>query len=329
MRCYTTQPQASWGSALHARTMSVCRVHHNGESLGHPHDHAHPETFLTVMAPSRDARVVAVACLFPWSWLADRCARDGLPCVLGHARSRQALQGGTANNDRSDAQNSAGLRRGGRLPQAAVSPAERRAPRARLRRRIPLMRPRAAFLTHGQPTNRQSTLPALGTKMASKANRDGVAERCAAPAGPQSRAGARALLGPDDQRRRDVALSIRPTATQHDATTRALLRTVPGIGASLRLVLLSASHDIQRVPRVPDCVSDCRLGTWAKASAGQRSGPAGPTLGHASLPWAFSEAAGLFVRAHPAGQQSLARVENTQGTGTALTILAHPCARAV
>ena len=52
-----------------------------------------------------------------------------------------------------------------------------------------------------------------------------------------------------------------------------------------------ASHDSQRVPRGPDGVSDGRLGTCAPASAGQRYGPAGTTLGQASLPWAFSEAA--------------------------------------
>ncbi len=39
-------------------------------------------------------------------------------------------------------------------------------------------------------------------------------------------------------------------------------------------------------------------------------------------PWAFSEAAGLFVRAHPAGQQSLARWENKPGTGQAWPLLA-------
>jgi hypothetical protein len=65
----------------------------------------------------------------PGTWLADRGARQGIPCGLGHALSRHAIQGGQATHDTSDAQKMAGLRRGGLLPQADVEPAARRAPR--------------------------------------------------------------------------------------------------------------------------------------------------------------------------------------------------------
>jgi len=82
---------------------------------------------------------------------------------------------------------------------------------------------------------------------------------------------------------------------------------VPGIGNILRLVLLDDLQTIDRVPRVHDCVSSCRLVTCAKASAGTLSGTSGATIGHASLQWAFAEAAGLLLRTHPAGQTSLAR----------------------
>ncbi len=97
----------------------------------------------------------------------------------------------------------------------------------------------------------------------------------------------------------------------------------------MSLGVLDAIQDLERFPRVPDCVSYCRLGQWAKDSAGQRDGTAGPNIGNASRPGAFSEAAGLFVRASPAGQQYLARLEKTHGTGKALTVLAYTFARAV
>ena len=86
-----------------------------------------------------------------------------------------------------------------------------------------------------------------------------------------------------------------------------LPQTVPGIGKSLSLVLLYAMHDIARFPRVQDCVSSCRLVTCAKESAGKRSGTSGTKIGHASLTWAFAEAAVLFPRNNPAGQKYLAR----------------------
>jgi transposase len=132
-----------------------------------------------------------------------------------------------------------------------------------------------------------------------------------------------ALVGHYDQRRRDVELSILTTAKQHDANTLDLLRTVPGIGEILSLVLWYEIHDLQRCSRVPAVVSYCRLVTGAKASAGTRDGTSGSTSGHAYLTWAFSEAAVRFLRANPAGQKSLARLEKTHGQGKALTVLAH------
>ncbi len=143
MRFYTKQHKTYCGIDLHARTMSICILNGNGAIMVHQHCTASPETLLKVLAPYRDDVVVAVACLFTWYWLADLCAREGLPVVLGHALSMQAIHGGTAKNDRIDAQKIAVLLRGGMLPQAYVSPAEMRATRDLLRRRIRLMRQRA------------------------------------------------------------------------------------------------------------------------------------------------------------------------------------------
>jgi hypothetical protein len=52
-------------------------------------------------------------------------------------------------------------------------------------------------------------------------------------------------------------------------------------------------------------------------------------MGNAALQWAFSEAAGFFLRDHPAAQKDLARLEQTHGTGKAFTVLAQKVARAV
>jgi hypothetical protein len=169
------------------------------------------------------------------------------------------------------------------------------------------MRQRAALLAPLQPTNRPYPRPEMGQQSADQAHRDGVAERWPEPAGPQRIAGARALLGPYAARLRPGARSGLKTAQRHAAHTRSRLRTVPGMGAMLRLGLLDAIPDSQRFARVPDVVSDCRLGQWATEAAGQRYGTSGTKMGHADLPGAFSAAAGLFVRANLAGQTSLAR----------------------
>ena len=194
MRFSTKQHQFYCGIDLHARTMSLCVLHQDGEIRLHRNMPAGPEPFLKAVAPSRTDLVVCVACIFPWYWLADLCAHAGIPFVLGHALSMKAIHGGKAKNDRIDAQNIAVLLRGGMLPQASVYPAAMRATRDLLRRRMPLMRKRAELLTHVQQTNWQDNMPEIGKKIAYKANRAGVAERCADPAVQKSVEGDLALI---------------------------------------------------------------------------------------------------------------------------------------
>ena len=153
MRCYTNQHPFYCVIGLHARSMDVCIVSHDGELLLHRTMQAAPAPFLKAVAPSRDGLVVAVECIFTWYWLADLCAQESIPFVLGHALSMQAIHGGKATNDKIDSQKIAALLRGGMLPEAYVYPAEMRATRDLLRRRTHLMRKRAALLAHVQNTN--------------------------------------------------------------------------------------------------------------------------------------------------------------------------------
>src|SRR5215468_844343 len=329
MRLYTKQHQTYCGIDLHARTMYICILNQAGELLVHHNFTASPETFLKVIAPYREDIVVAVECIFTWYWLADLCQREGITFVLGHALDMKAIHGGKAKNDRIDAQKIAVLLRGGMLPQAYVYPAEMRATRDLLRRRMHFMRKRAELLTHVQNTNSQYNLPEIGKKIAYKANRNGIAERFADPAVQKSVEVDLALLGHYDALLRDIDLAVLKAAKQHDANTLYLLRTVPGIGEILSLVLLYEIHDIQRFPRVQDFVSYCRLVKCAKESAGKRYGTSGTKIGNAHLKWAFSEAAGLFRRDNPAGQKYLTKLEKKHGKGKALTVLAHKLARAV
>jgi transposase len=329
MRFYTKPHKFYCGIDWHARTMYLCVLNQEGEVLLHRNMKAGPEPLLQALAPYREDVVVCVECMFTWYWLADLCAREGIPFVLGHALYMKAIHGGKAKNDKIDAQKIAVLLRGGMVPQAYVYPADMRATRDLLRRRMHLMRKRAELLTHVQQTNSQYNLPEIGKKIAYKANRDGVAERFPDPAVQKSIEVDLALIGHYDELLRDLELAIVTTAKQHDANTLDVLQTVPGIGKILSLVLLDEMHDIARFPRVQDFVSYCRLVKCAKESAGKRYGTSGTKIGNAYLQWAFSEAAVLFLRNNPAGQKYLARLENTHGKGKALTVLAHQLARAV
>jgi transposase len=291
MRFYTQQHPYDCGIDRHTRTMYVCILNQAGETLWHRTMQATPEALLKAIAPYRDQIVMAAECMFTWYWRADLCADQGIPCVLGHALSMKAIHGGKAKHDTIDAHNIAVLLRGGMLPQAYVYPREMRATRDLLRRRTHLACTRGERLAHVQHTNSQDHLPAIGKKIASKANRDGVAERFTDPAVQNSLEVDLARIGYDDELLRDLALTLVRAAKHHDVKTLYLLRTVPGIGKILSLVWLYEIQDIERFPRVQDVASYGRLVTCAKESAGTRAGTSGTKLGNAPLTWAFSEAA--------------------------------------
>ena len=162
MRFYTKQHKFYCGIDLHARTVYVCILNQAGEIMLHRNMPASPEPFLKAIAPYREDIVVAVECMFTWYWLADLCAQHGIALVLGHALYMKAIHGGKAKNDKIDAHKIAVLLRGGMLPQAYVYPAEMRATRDLLRRRLHLTRQRAELLTHVQQTTGSTTCPRSG-----------------------------------------------------------------------------------------------------------------------------------------------------------------------
>jgi transposase len=329
MRFYNGQHRYYCGIDLHARRMYICVLDADGQVRVHRNGPATPEHFLATIAAYREDLVVAVECIFTWYWVADLCAQEGIAFVLGHALYMKAIHGGKAKNDKIDAHKIAVLLGGGMLPMAYVYPREMRATRDLLRRRCHFMRKRAELLTHIQNTASQYLLPTFGKKLAYKANRTDVAEQFADPAVRKSIDTNLALLDHYDRLLTDLELHLVRTAKVHDVNAFYRLRSVPGIGKILALVLLYEIHDIHRFPRVQDFVSSCRLVKCAKQSDGKHYGYSGKKIGNAHLKWAFSEAAVLSLRKNPAAQRYVARLAQQHGKAKALTILAHTLARAI
>ena len=329
MRFYTQQHHHYCGIDLHARSLYLCILNQAGEVLLHRNLRATPEAFLKAITPYREDLVVAVECMFTWYWLADLCRAEGIGFVLGHALYMKAIHGGKAKNDRIDAHKIAVLLRGGMLPEAYVYPPEMRATRDLLRRRLHFTRKRAELLTHIENTNSQYNLPAFGKKLTYRGNRTGVADRFDEASVQKTIAVDLELIAFYDDLLRELEAFILRTATGHDAHTLYRLRTVPGIGKILSLVLLYEIHDITRFARPQELASYARLVKCAKESAGKVRGHGGTKIGNAHLKWAFSEAAVGFLRKNPAGKAYYERLVHKHGKGKALTVLAHKLARAV
>lgn len=329
MRFYTRQHRFYCGIDLHARSMYVCVLDHEGNVLVSKNIATAPEPFLELIAPYRENLAVAVECMFTWYWLADLCAREGLVFVLGHALYMRAIHGGKAKNDRIDAHKIAALLRGGMLPQAYVYPQAMRATRDLMRRRNYLMRQRAELLVHIANTNSQYNLPAFGGRPARPAERAGLAEHFTEAAVRKSIEADLALIAHYDRELPRLERYIESSAQGHDPLALATVRTIHGMGQVLGLCILYEIHDITRFARVQEFLSYCRLVKPTKESGGKILGHSGKKIGNAHLKWAFSEAAVCFLRANKRAQALRARLKAKHGKGKSLAIIAAKLARAV
>jgi transposase len=329
MRFYTGQHRYYCGIDLHARTMYLCiQEHASGKVMLHRNLRCDPELFLDAVAPYRDDLVVGVECIFCWYWLADLCAREGMPFVLGHALYMKAIHGGKAKNDRVDSRKIAVLLRAGALPQAYVYPPEMRATRDLLRRRLFFVRKRGELFAHVRITFHQYNLPTPSGQLLYRCNRVNVPDAFSDPIVRTSVEADLALAGHYDGLIRSMERTILEQAKVQDPSSLDLLQTIPGVGPILALTLLYEIHDIARFTRVQDFVSYARLVKSQKSSAGKVMGTSGAKIGNAHLKWAFSEAAVFFLRKNPRGQKHLDRLRSKHGKGKALSILAARLGRA-
>ena len=329
MQFYTRQHKFYCGIDLHARKMYVCILDAGGNIRVHQNIKTEPEAFLRVITPFREDIVVTVECIFTWYWLADLCQKEGIPFVLGHALYMKAIHGGKTKNDKIDSKKIATLLRGGTLPIAYVYPRTMRSTRDLLRRRNHLMRKRSELLAHIQNTNSQYNLPEFQKKLAYKANRNGVPEHFPDPCVQKSVEVDLQLLDFYDRLLTELELYIVRKAKGHNSRTFYLLRSIPGVGKILSLILLYEIHTIDRFPRVQDFVSYCRLVKCPRESGGKKAGSKNSKIGNVHLKWAFSEAACLFLRGNEQAQLYHGRLVSKHGKGKALSILAHKLGRAV
>jgi len=331
MRFYSKQHQFYCGIDLHARTMHVCVLDHEGAVVFDKNLPCRPDVFLRAVEPFRNGLAVGVECMFAWYWVADLCAEHDIPFVLGHALYLKAIHGGKAKNDRIDAGKLARLLRGGNFPIAYAYPKGMRETRDLLRRRTYLVRQRAALLTHLQILNAQYNLAPFPKKLAYAANRTemNVAVRFADASVQRSAAVDLALVDRLDELIGDLELYLVRTAKVDDLQTFYRLRSIPGVGKVLALILLYELHDVARFASAGQFLSYARLVRCAHESAGKKSGSGGKKIGNAHLRWAFAEAACLFLRSSERAKKWKQSQAAKRGEGKALAILAARLGRAV
>ena len=145
-----------------------------------------------------------------------------------------------------------------------------RATRDLLRRRNHLVRKRAELITHIQNTNSQYNLPPFEARAStSRPTAREAAGALSRPAGAQLRGPDLALIEQYDALLPKLERHIQACAKGHDRKSFVLLRSIPGVGLILALVML---YEIQRHRAAsPGSRTSCPTPGW---SAGHASRPA-------------------------------------------------------
>jgi len=316
------------GVDLHARSLFLAILDHDGQERFARNLPAAPEPFLRAVQPFREGLVVGCECMHCWYWLADTCREHAIAFVLGHAWAMKAVHGSKTKCDRHDAQAIARLLRGGNFPLAYAYPKERRGLRDLLRARLRLVRQRAELYGHVHTARRQANLPPVSSDVKYKSKRAGLTTDITDPFVRRRVETHLALLEPLDVTIRRLEAEIEDAAREIFPTELAVLQSTPGVGPVLSLTILLEIDTIDRFETRQQFCSYARLCGAVQESAGQRTGAGNRKAGNAWLKWAFSEAAVLSAQKDERIGRLLERLASKLGKAKALSALAHKLGRA-
>ena len=138
-----------------------------------------------------------------------------------------------------------------------------------------------------------------------------------------------ALIKEYDRLLNEIELYLTRHAKEHQPNDLFLLKTIPGVGKILALVILYEIHDSHRFERVQNFCSYARLIKPQKESAGKTTGKGNKKIGNAYLKWAFGEATLLLIRENAHVKELHKKLKNKHGKARALAIISHKLGRAV
>jgi transposase len=255
------------------------------------------------------------------------CAEHCIPFVLGHALYMKAIHGGKTKNDKIDSQKIAGLLRGGMLPLAYAYPQAMRSTRDLLRRGMYLMHHQSELLAHIQNTNAQYNLAAFDKRINYRGNRGELGEHFPDLMVRKSVEADIEVLDTLHQVLLKLEGAVLEQARNHDPEALQLIRSVPGIGKVLSLVILYEIQDIGRFSTAGNFISYARLVKCARESSGKKSGSRNSKIGNVHLKWAFCEAAVTFLRNNEPAQRYHNKLVAKYGKAKALSIIAQKLGR--
>jgi transposase len=282
---------------------------------------------LAVLAPHcAELVAVAVESTYNWYWLVDGLMAAGYAVKLANTVKMQRYDGLKHSDDADDAAHLAHLLRLGILPTGYIHPPAERALRDLARKRCQLVRSRTQQVLAVETILAR----ALGRRLSSNAiQRLAVADvaRLGLPA-DVALAVAASVAVIRTLTEQVAALEQRLLAAVTPRPEYDLLKTIPGIGAVLALVILLETGDIGRFASVGNYASYARCVDSAHYSNGKKKGAGNTKNGNPYLVWAFIEAAHYARRFSAEAKRFFARKQAKTNRVLASKALAHKLARA-
>ena len=269
---------------------------------------------------------VVIESTYNWYWLVDGLQGAGYNVKLANTVAMKRYDGLKHSGDEDDAAHLAHLLRLGILPTGYIHPPEHRALRDLARKRVQLVRTRTQQVLAVEnilarergcrpSSNAIKRLPVEGVDALGLSSDVALAVKANAAVIETlnqeiERVEARLLKG----------VKLRPEY--------ALLKSVPGIGEVLAIVIMLETGDITRFAEVGNFASYARCVDSARLSNGKKKGEGNTKNGNAHLVWAFIEAANFARRYSKEAKRFFERKRAKTNSVLATKALAHKLARA-
>lgn len=246
---------------------------------------------------------VAVETIGNWYWITDEIEAAGMLPQLVNARRAKLMSGSINKTDKLDARGINQLQRSGTLPTVWIPSRQLRDARELPRTRMVLVRQRTKL------KNRiHSNLAKYGLKTDGATDLFGVRGRQIIADNlkqlpVQTRYATAALMeGLDHLQERVEQLERRMEELFAETKALGLLKTMPGVGFILAVVILTEVGDVGRFPSASHLASYAGMTPRVHASGGHvRYGRTRPDVNH-YLKWVYAEAANVSMmhrRRHP------------------------------
>lgn len=272
-------------------------------------------------------QAMGVESTFNWYWLVDGLREQGHNVKLGNPAQMKQYNGLKSTDDRSDARWLAELIRLDIFPESYIYPRDIRAVRDALRRRQLFVQRRTQALLSLESLLTRYGLEAPGSRMIQQWTQQDIEDTGLAPFVQLQLHTLLEAAQCSDRLAKEIEREVVKFVKPDGAYQR--IQQIPGIGATLGLMIVLESGEFTRFPNAGCYASYCRTVKSERTSNGKKKGENNQRNGNKYLAWAFIEAASFAPRFYPEIQSWVDRKKKQRNSIVARKALASKLAKAV